>query len=340
MTVDLQRIDRSRWNAELLAFGSRSVFHRLEWLELLEEALGANVDLVAVVDGGHVVSLLPQLSVTRGPLTAVGSPLPGWSSAYMGPLAHDAAGAHDIVAAALGEAPLKRASYAEMRVVDHDGVAPSLEDLGFEELHRFETYLLALARTEDDLWSTVASKGRNVIRKGTKKGYEVRVEDEDFVTDFWAMSTEVFGRWGIAPGFDERFLHLMVKHLGSAGLLDVRSAFLDDDRAATIVVLRDDRTAYYWAGGTFDAHRTGSPNNLLLWECIRAANADGLARFDFVSSSGSAGRFKKSFGPNAVEVATHWGRSRTRLEGWMKARYEAFLRRRREHDDETGKEAR
>lgn len=333
--MEIQRIQPADWNDALLDFPARSVFHRLEWLELVAEATGATLDLAEVRHGGARVGLFPQLVVSTGPLKASGSPLPGWSSAYMGPLADSAANVGRVVEAALAAAPMKKASYTEMRVLDHAGEAADLGALGFERLLRFETYLLDLGRDEDELFAGLASKCRNVVRKGTKNGYEVRVDTDDFIPDFWAMSEEVFGRWGIAPGFDERFLHLLVKHLSGAGLLDVRSAFLGDERAATIVILRDDRTAYYWAGGSFDSHRKSSPNNLLLWECIRAANADGLSTFDFVSSSGSAGKFKKSFGPEEVEVATHWGRSRTRLEGWLKIGYEKYLRARRSRADAT-----
>ncbi|MEZ5165908.1 MAG: GNAT family N-acetyltransferase [Acidimicrobiales bacterium] len=327
--MDLRPIERTDWNAALAAFPARTVFHRLEWLELVEESTGA--------------------SSTCPPATATAASCRCSRSSACARARSRRSDRRFRVGRPPTSDPLRRrpttrwprstrrwldllakASYTEVRVVDHDGSTPDLRPLGFEELLRFETYLLELGRSDDDMFSALTSKCRNVVRKGGKNGYVVR-EDEgaDFVADFWAMSEEVFGRWGIAPGFDERFLHLMVKHLGPAGLIDVRSAWLDDDRAATIVILQDDLTAYYWAGGSFEAHRRGAPNNLLLWSCIEAANRSGRRRFDFVSSSGSAGKFKQSFGPDAVETATHWGRSRTKVEGWMKDGYEWFLRRRR-----------
>ncbi|RMH72074.1 MAG: hypothetical protein D6683_14165, partial [Actinomyces sp.] len=201
--MELSAIDRASWNEVVGRFAARTVFHRLEWLELLEEHHGGELLLLGGRDEGEVVAVWPVMTVRRGPLRVAGSPLPGWSSAYMGPLGLEPDHATRLVCAA-GAGPLRGVSYSEIRAVDHGGEPVDLEPCGYEVLERFETYLLDLPGDTEALWSGVTSKCRNAVRKGRRNGFEVRIETgDDFVGDFWRMSCEVFGRWGIAPGYDE-----------------------------------------------------------------------------------------------------------------------------------------
>lgn len=318
------------WDALLRDFPSRSVFHTRAWLELLCATHGLRPHLFRVEAGdGGCQALWPFLELRKGPLRVLGSPLPGWGTAYLGPLFRPGTEPGPVCRAVLARPEIRRASYLEARVLT--GEPPvSLASLGWRELLQFETYLLSLERTEEELWQGVGSKTRNMVRKATKNGFEVEIEtDPSCLDDFFAMSLEVFERWDLRPPFDLRFLRALWDHLAPAGRLRVQSAFLEGERAATVVLLHDDQTMYYWGGGSFDRFRKLSPNNLLLWEAILAARELGLRRFDFVSSSGTAGRFKKSFGPEPVAIATHWGRSRTPVEAWLKRAYERWARRQR-----------
>lgn len=104
------------------------------------------------------------------------------------------------------------------------------------------------------------------------------------------------------------------------------SAWQEQQRIAVAIRLYDDRTVYAWNGVSTLEGRKLAPNNLIEWQVIRDAIADGLSEHDFVSISGSAGTFKKSFGHEAVEIATHWARSRSKLEAILKSGYEKYVR--------------
>lgn len=318
-------VSLDEWDALLSAFPDRSVFHTRSWLDLLASAFRLEPIPIAVRDQQKNVALWPVLSLRKGPFRILGSPLPGWGTPYLGPLFLDPASSQGACAAVLKEPVVRRASYFECRVID-PSERITLADFGFRRLLRFETYLLALARTEEELWAGCDSKCRNMVRKGQKKGFEVREElDSGFINDFWKMSVEVFGHWNLTPPYTLNFLELLWLHMRPSGRLCVLSSFLEGNRAATAILLHDDQTMYYWGGAAFDRYRSLSPNNALLWEAIRLANGMGLRTFDFVSSSGTAGKFKKSFGPEAVTFATHWGRSRTFVEGMMKNLYAKYL---------------
>ncbi len=318
------------WDRLLQPFGQRTVFHGRPWLELLAASYGVQPQLLVLADpSGEPLAALPALEQRKGPFRVLGSPLPGWNTAYMGPVFAHGVDPRTACAALLDAEPVRAASYLDLRV--HDPLDQvDLAPLGFTRQERFETYLLSLAPAETVLWDGLDGKCRNMVRKGERNGYAVREErDAGWIGDFVGMLQEVFARWELRPPCDRDFLERMWSQLRPHGQIAVHSAFHGAERAASAVILRDHATAYYWMGATFDRHRQQSPNNLLLWEAIRAAKAHGCRTFDFVSASGSAGKFKESFGPELVAISNRWSRSRTAVEGWLKTGYEGWLRWRR-----------
>src|SRR5262249_47097611 len=90
------------------------------------------------------------------------------------------------------------------------------------------------------------------------------------------------------------------------GRLEVLSARFKGKRIATLVLPSDATAMYYWAGASFDRHRTLPAGNLLHWEAIRGALRRGLSGYDLDSIAGSPGRFKRSSGAEVARTATHW----------------------------------
>ena len=86
---------------------------------------------------------------------------------------------------------------------------------------------------------------------------------------------------------------------------------------------------YYWGGAAYLKYREIPAHNLLHWHAINQARSMGLREYDFISTIGGPGRFKKTFGPNAVDMATHWERSPSRLLAALKDRYRDYLLKRR-----------
>jgi len=327
--VQVTELDGSSWDRLLEAFPARTVFHGGPWLRAIARRHGLQPVLLAVGDPAAPSLLWPWLVQRKGPLKVAGSPLPGWGTAYLGPLVAPGVDATALVAAALAHPSLRRASYLEARVMVRDQ-AVDLERHGFEDLRRFSTYVLDLKRDEAALWANLTNKCRNTVRKGQRNGYEIRREvGEDWIAPFFEMAEEVFANWGITPPYDPPLLEAIASELGACGQLWIYSAWREGRRDAVSVFFRDDRRLYYWAAASFDAAKNLGPNNVLVWEVIKAAREAGLEELDFISSSGSAGRFKKNFGPQEIEVARHYGRSRTALEGALKRGYERFVRWRR-----------
>ena len=329
------------WDGLLMRCPARTVFHRLAWLRAIARRYGLELVLLAAGDPAAPVLVWPWLRQRKGPLVVAGSPLPGWGTAYLGPLAAEQIADQPELAAAaaesiLREPLLRKASHLEVRIITADQAVPLLA--GFERLREFSTYVLDLRRTEDELWANLDRKCRNAVRRGERQGYRVERESgRDWIDPFLAMAREVFAQWGQRPPYDRALLEAIADELEPAGQLWVYSSWRQPDevdghgdagaarREATSLFFVDDRRVYYWAAGSFDAAKQRAPNNILVWEVIKAARAQGLEQLDFISASGSAGRYKKTFGPEEVAVCEHLARSRTPIEALLKRAYERFF---------------
>ena len=151
-----------------------TVYHRNGWLDALGEAVATPIHRLVAEDDFGVVAAWPIGILRKGPLRVAGSPLPGWNTAYLGPVfvrnEVDRAGA---IRAMLRAAPLKNPSFVALRSMDTD---LDLAPIGFTPIRRFETYEMDLTLGEDALWAGLKSTCRTRVRKGEKNGLEIREE--------------------------------------------------------------------------------------------------------------------------------------------------------------------
>lgn len=321
------------WDDVVARFANATVFHSLAWLQVVSEAHNVKPLLLAIGDAEDPSSCeaaWPVLEMRKGPFRVLGSPLPGWSTAYMGPLFAQGADVDSAMSAFMQHSALRRHAYFACKVLDRDHPI-NLQRHGFSLVRKFDTYRIDLSQTEETLWGNLKSECRTRVRKAQKLGVEVRAETSgEFIEEFWRMSLETFAKANIQPTHSRRFAQELWKRLSdpSVDRVEALSAWLNGRRIATLVLPFDDHTMYYWGGAGYQDLRDIPAHNLLHWTAILQAKQRGLREYDFISTVGGAGRFKKTFGPEAVDIATHWERSPSKLMAAIKDKYERFLRKR------------
>lgn len=326
--IEVERVDRDRWDALVRELPERTVFHLSPWLDALARVQQREVARIAAIADGVVVALWPCLVGRKGRLLVLGSPLPGSATPYLGPLFRAGSDAPEALDALLAHEPLRGAAYVACRVMEREPPV-DLSAHGFGVSRRFSTSWIDLDRPEPEIWGDFKSECRTRIRRAEKLGIEVRVEeDESFVDDFWRMTRETFARSGSSPTHTKRFVEEIWRALHPAGQLLVLSAFRDGRRIAALVLPHDDRTLYYWAGVAGDADRAVPAANLLQWRAIAEARRRGIRGYDMISSEGGTGRFKRTFGARTIPAAVHWERASSPLVSIAARVYGAILRRR------------
>ena len=324
--IVVSEVAPDHWDVLVAIMPGRTVFHSLGWLRLVEATHGARVRLLKAMRGRICVGIWPWHEIRKGPLKIVGSPLPGWSTAYQGPLIGEDCPIEEVVGAFMAYQPLRKADFVMCRTVRHNNMDMDLSRFGFQKTLDFETYIIDISQPSEVIWNNFKSECRTRIRKAQKNGIEIRIEtDDSYIAEFWEISKEVFRKSGIEPTFSQRFLTELHRNLFPKRLC-VLSANYEGRRIAMLVIPHDDVTAMYWAGRGFNSTLSLCPNNLLHWEAILECKRRNLVWYDFISSKGKTGTFKSTFGPSKIVASTHWERSRNPIIALMRNVYERARR--------------
>jgi len=324
--IKVSGAEPSQWDALLAQFSQATVFHTMPWLRTVAETHGLNIQLARADRDGRCVGVWPCLWMRKGPLKVMGSPLPGWSTAYLGPLVAAEVEPQVVLPAFLEHKLFRRYAYFACKVLIETRPI-DMAAYGFKFVVKFDTYRIDTTQDESVIWDNMKSECRSRIRKAEKLGIEIRTETtSDFIDDYWQMSIETFAKANIQPTHNKRFLVELWKHLSAVNRVHVLSAHHEGERVAMLVLPFDAHGMYYWGGASYLKHRDLPAHNLLHWHGMRDAKKFGMTGYDFISTFGGPGRFKKTFGPDTVEIATHWERSPSKLMAALKTRYESYLR--------------
>jgi hypothetical protein len=323
-------VTSGEWTELLTQFPEHTVFHTIPWLSAIAAANGLDIVLTSVFCAAQCLALWPCLVLRKGPLRILGSPLPGWSTAYLGPLFVRDSDANASLRLMLNHRAMKRSAYFACKVLDYHRDV-DLSPFGFSPVLRYETYQLDLAPPESELWSNVRQECRKHIKKAQKQGVEIRQEQSSqFLDEYWELTIESFARSGMRPPHDRQLLDELWNRLFPIGKLFALSAYSEGQFAASIILVRDDHTMYNWGSASRSSLRHLCAPSALQWEAVRLARQLELRTYDFISTSGGAGKFKQSFGPHPVRTSTHWERSPSPILLAMKRKYENYLRRRQQ----------
>jgi hypothetical protein len=327
-TYTVKQVARDDWDGLVDQCELGTVYHRSGWLGALELCEDMELKRVACFQGAELMAIWAVGMMRKGPMRVGGSPMPGWNTAYLGPIFAD--GCDDklgAVRAMMHAKPISNPSFLATRCMDID---LDLSPIGFEKSKAFETYEIDLTLDEEALFSALKGTCRTRIRKGTKNGLTIRVEEDDgYIDDFWTMASDVFLKSRQKPPYSRKFLRAIHDQMFEAGELLVTSAFHEGERIATLIIPHDGKTGMYFAGGTFADKLSLAPNNLLHWETMMECKRMGMERYDFISNRGKPGKFKKTFNPLERVSCVHWERARNPAVKWMRDKYEARARAKR-----------
>lgn len=317
--------DDNAWDALVDQSDLATVYHRSAWLHTIAPDTGGRIHRLVLESNGTPLALWPIGLLRKGPLRVGGSPLPGWNTAYLGPLFLPAC--QDKLAAVrtmMRARPIRRPAFLALRAMDTN---LDLAPLGFRQTRRFETYELDLTRDEQTLWDNLKSTCRTRIRKGEKNGLTIHEEtDPGYLDDFWSMAVEVFAKSAKKPPFSRAMLERMESHLRPRNELIVTTARLGAERIATLIIPHDGRTAMYFAGGSRSERLDLAPNNLLHWKTILLCKQRGMHRYDFISNRGNPGRFKATYSPDIRTSSIHWERVQNKMIEHLRKMYESRMR--------------
>jgi Acetyltransferase (GNAT) domain len=318
--LDLDDVDWRR----LDAFADRLVFQTREWLAFVAETQGAQPVLAKVRDGSTCVGYFTGLVFRRFGLRVLGSPLPGWTTYYMGFNLEDGVEPRQAVEAlfrfAFGTLGCVHVELRDRQI--------SVEDVdGLRIDHTPQPgYEVDLRPSEDEIWMEFKGPARTSIRKAQKVGVVVEeAHGLDFADDFYPQFVEVFAKQSLVPPYDIERVRALIRHLPTERLLLLRARNAEGTCIATAFFPAMNETAYFIGGASWQRHQHLRPNDAIMWYAMRYWKARGIQWFDL----GGGLDYKRKYGPSEYSVPfLHKSRFRA-LSGMRTAAKQAYTLRRR-----------
>lgn len=297
-----QERDREAWELFVREHPDGTVFHSIDWKEVIEATFGHRAYyLIAGETGGSGRTSAGMHNPTSGrgivgilPLFIIRSPFFGKHLISVpfaelgGPLTLDKEAARELVGHAISYTKETELDYLELRARD---LIPA--DLKRKEL--YVNFSREILKDLDENLQAIPRKARRMVRQGEKYNlscelgtHNLHIFYEILARNYHDLGTPVFP-WHLFKNFCRRFgdkCNIMIvfdnNHTPIAGVL---------------FFLYKDRILPYYAG-SLTAYRNLAPNDYMYWQLMKFGWEQGYRVFDF-------GRSKINTG--SYHFKRHWG---------------------------------
>lgn len=176
-----------------------------------------------------------------------------------------------------------------------------------------EVVIVDLAPPVEQLWSAVSRGTRSSIQRARREGVVVSrvAPDRTALESFQQLYLSTMARVGAAQRwlFPDAYFRACVERLGDRGCA-LFFARVGNEVAAAYLLICDERTAYYHFGASDERWLALRPNNLLMYETMLWAKAQGCAHYHLgggvsADENDSLLRFKSSFGGRRALLYTY-----------------------------------
>ena len=295
MHFELLNPGEINWSA-LDKFEDRVVFQTNEWIKFVAESQNAMPVLAALHHENRVVGYFTGLLLFRIGFRILGSPFPGWTTAYMGFNLLGGISRLDALVA------LQRFAFGKLKclhleITDRFLTEDSGEDLGLSRELCY-TYVTDLTQTESKILERMTSDCRRSIRKAERDGIRIEIAvDESFAHDYYRQLVDVFAKQGLVPTYGSTRVESLLRHMLPTGrLLLLRARDRQGRCIATGIYPALNKTAEFWGNASYREFQCFRPNELLHWSALCYWRAHGMEIFDWGGAGNHQGNYKAKYG--------------------------------------------
>jgi glycosyltransferase 2 family protein len=309
----IREIPASDYSSFIQRHPSRTVFHRVAWLEAAARVYGSKIHYLGLFAGDALQGVCPVFEQRRFAFRLYGCPLPGHATPRLQPLIPDDRREEALVAF---HRWVKENRISHFQLCWSDPRVRLPRGPRAEALKNLE---IQLGSTVEATWKQIRPKARNEIRYAAHRhGVRIHwIRDNAFLAEYWRLLESTYTqRQGIAPNFPLKLYRELLKAREALNLRVV-AATQRGKTVAAAWILFDNERCYWWDGASDYDQRKLSANHLLQWEMLRWCTKRGFKVYDMVGfggrvKSGSGARpgitrFKESLGARAADYAVlYW----------------------------------
>lgn len=288
----------SDWGHLLAGCGDRTIFQTPEWLSFVAETQGAEPLLAAVLLDGRHAGYFAGLIVEKYGVRVLGSPMPGWTTSYMGVNLAPSVPRTRVIAELIRWA-FDKLGCIHVELMDRRLTLEEASRMGCE-FRRFAGFEVDLTRSEPRLFADMRSACRRCIRRADRLGVLIEeAHDPAFAEDYYAQLQEVFGKRALVPTYGIERVGALIRHLtGTGRLLLLRARDPGGRCIATGIFPAMNGTMYFWGGASRQDALRYRPNEALQWYAMKYWKARGAAQYDM----GGGGEYKRKYGGRAITI--------------------------------------
>jgi CelD/BcsL family acetyltransferase involved in cellulose biosynthesis len=291
ITFEPLEFESSEWRRETERSPDRTIYQTPEWISFVAETQHARPLVAAIRDDNQTIGYFTGLKFRKFGLTVLGSPFPGWSTAYMGFNLHEGVPRHRVVDA-FADFALAELGCSHIELMDRHLSAEDLSSVHCAS-RVYTSFEVDLRPGEKELLSKMAHEKRTNLRKAEKNGLRVEeATDLEFAEEYYAQLAEVFQRQSLAPTYPLERVRALIQHLLPTGkLLLLRVRDREERCIATCISLGEGKTGYVWGAASWREHQILRPNELMFWHTFRYWKSRGAETLDLTGNSDYKARY-------------------------------------------------
>jgi CelD/BcsL family acetyltransferase involved in cellulose biosynthesis len=315
--ITLRRItegERERWDYLVESSPHGTVFHTWDWvfamakhsrMRLFGETLKPVFHPLIAEDNGRDIGLVPLYEFKGRFVNYVFSPPPHTLVTYLGPCLN--------FPAKMRQAGWERLHRNFQNAVDEyisllgahcarirpppgfDDARPYLW-LGYEVTPLYN-YVIDLKRPVEEIFQSSESNFRNKVRRTEKEGYTVRMGSWDDVVNLYDQQKNRYGEQGMPISIELDYMRALWQNL-PAGTLKIFVVEHNGKYVTGSIEACFKGRMVGWMGTTKSQSGAGSPNDLIVWEIIKNAVAQGCTEYENIwANEERLNQFKTKLNP-------------------------------------------
>ena len=282
---------------ELVNRERSDVFHAPEWLRVLKDTYGFELQALVVLDDRGVPSSGIAYCKIEDMMDPRIASLP--FSDFCDPLVRDPAEWEQLLGRLLAQE-----QRVNLRCL-HNQVP--LQDDRLTLVNRAKWHSIDLKRSEDDLWMGLSSSARRAIRKARREDVEIRVASEKAeIRGFFDLHLGVRKyKYGLLAQ-PYRFFEQIWDHFLGPGKGALMVAVYDNRPIGAVLFLEWQNKLYYKFNASDPEYIDARPNDLIVWEGMKYGRAKGHEYLDFgLSDWDQEGllRYKRKFATDEKTIS-------------------------------------
>lgn len=301
MTIEIGVLDENKsfddWDYILNKSINSTVFHKIEWLKIIERHSESKLYPFVISHGDKTVGIYPLFIQKKAIFNLALSPPPNALMLYLGPVLRTEYKNQNKTEQMYIEVQNKINENIKKLNVDYIRIrtSPGLYDIrpfkwsGYNSEPLY-TYFLDLSKDIEKIWENLNKQLRQNVRSAEKKGVEIKEGDKENIEDYYNLMKNNFELQGIKARDYRNLLYDLYEELSPENLRIFKAEYENKIIGIQLVTAFENRISL-WTGSPKTNILRGTPNELMQWEIIKWAHEKDY-RYLEIMDAGDDPRFR------------------------------------------------